>query len=583
MAKVNIKINNIPIQVEEGVSILEAARTVGIKIPTLCYLKGITKSGACRVCLVEVKNAKALAASCVYPVYEGLEVYTHSKKAIEGRRNSVELIMSNHNKNCLSCVRNQNCELQTLCQELGVRDNKYDGEYTPSTYDEVAPGIVRDTSKCVLCGRCIDTCKKVQGLGILGFENRGFKTIVGPVFNSSFADVNCMQCGQCIINCPVGALSEKENIHDVVNALNDPTKHVVVQTAPAVRASLAEEFGYPIGTRITGKMVAGLKRVGFDKVYDTNFGADLTIMEEGTEFIQRFTTGGTLPLITSCSPGWVKYLEYEYPDLIPNVSSCKSPHMMLGAILKSYYAQRNNIDPKDIYVVSIMPCTAKKAEAVKPENVKNGVQDVDAVLTTRECGRLLKLYGIDLNDLEDEQFDQDLFGEYSGAAVIFGVTGGVMEAALRTVKEVLEKKPLEDVNFEVVRGMKGVKEATLDVAGHKVNIAVTSSMTYAKPLLDEIREGKSKYHFIEIMGCPGGCVNGGGQSLVSARLKNDNVDYKTLRANALYEEDIIMENRKSHENKQIQELYKNFLGEPGSKIAHELLHTTYNQKQKFKF
>lgn len=532
MAKVNIKINNIPIQVEEGVSILEAARTVGIKIPTLCYLKGITKSGACRVCLVEVKNAKALAASCVYPVYEGLEVYTHSKKAIEGRRNSVELIMSNHNKNCLSCVRNQNCELQTLCQELGVRDNKYDGEYTPSTYDEVAPGIVRDTSKCVLCGRCIDTCKKVQGLGILGFENRGFKTIVGPVFNSSFADVNCMQCGQCIINCPVGALSEKENIHDVVNALNDPTKHVVVQTAPAVRASLAEEFGYPIGTRITGKMVAGLKRVGFDKVYDTNFGADLTIMEEGTEFIQRFTNGGTLPLITSCSPGWVKYLEYEYPDLIPNVSSCKSPHMMLGAILKSYYAQRNNIDPKDIYVVSIMPCTAKKAEAVKPENVKNGVQDVDAVLTTRECGRLLKLYGIDLNDLEDEQFDQDLFGEYSGAAVIFGVTGGVMEAALRTVKEVLEKKPLEDVNFEVVRGMKGVKEATLDVAGHKVNIAVTSSMTYAKPLLDEIREGKSKYHFIEIMGCPGGCVNGGGQSLVSARLKNDNVDYKTLRANA---------------------------------------------------
>lgn len=583
MAKVNIKINNIPIQVEEGVSILEAARTVGIKIPTLCYLKGITKSGACRVCLVEVKNAKALAASCVYPVYEGLEVYTHSKKAIEGRRNSVELIMSNHNKNCLSCVRNQNCELQTLCQELGVRDNKYDGEYTPSTYDEVAPGIVRDTSKCVLCGRCIDTCKKVQGLGILGFENRGFKTIVGPVFNSSFADVNCMQCGQCIINCPVGALSEKENIHDVVNALNDPTKHVVVQTAPAVRASLAEEFGYPIGTRITGKMVAGLKRVGFDKVYDTNFGADLTIMEEGTEFIQRFTTGGTLPLITSCSPGWVKYLEYEYPDLIPNVSSCKSPHMMLGAILKSYYAQRNNIDPKDIYVVSIMPCTAKKAEAVKPENVKNGIQDVDAVLTTRECGRLLKLYGIDLKDLEDEQFDQDLFGEYSGAAVIFGVTGGVMEAALRTVKEVLEEKPLEDVNFEVVRGMKGVKEATLDVAGHKVNIAVTSSMTYAKPLLDEIREGKSKYHFIEIMGCPGGCVNGGGQSLVSARLKNDNVDYKTLRANALYEEDIIMENRKSHENKQIQELYKNFLVEPGSKIAHELLHTTYSQKQKFKF
>lgn len=582
MAKVNIKINNIPIEIEEGVTILEAAKTAGINIPTLCYLKGITKSGACRVCLVEVKNARTLAASCVYPVSEGLEVFTHSKKAIEGRRNSVELIMSNHNKNCLSCVRNQNCELQSLTQELGVRENKYDGEYTARTYDEVAPGIVRDTSKCVLCGRCVDTCKKVQGLGILGFENRGFKTVVGPVFNSSFADVNCMQCGQCIINCPVGALSEKEAIHDVINALNDPTKHVVVQTAPAVRASLGEEFGYPIGTRITGKMVAGLKRVGFDRVYDTNFGADLTIMEEGTEFINRFTTGGTLPMLTSCSPGWVRYLEYEYPDLIPHVSSCKSPHMMLGAVVKSYYAKNKGIDSKDIYMVSIMPCTAKKAEISKPENVRNNMQDVDAVLTTRECGKLLKLYGINLNYLEDEEFDQDLFGEYSGAGVIFGVTGGVMEAALRTVKEVLEKKPLDDVNFDVVRGMRGVKEATLNIAGHEVNIAVTSSMTYAKPLLDEIRNGTSKYHFIEIMGCPGGCINGGGQSLVSARLKNDNVDYKTLRAKALYEEDVIMDVRKSHENKQIQDLYKNFLEEPGSHVAHEILHTTYSGKPKFK-
>lgn len=583
MAKVNIKINDIPIQVEEGVSVLEAAKTAGINIPTLCYLKGITKSGACRVCLVEIKNGKGLAASCVYPVTEGLEVYTHSKKAIEGRRNSVELIMSNHNKNCLSCIRNQNCELQSLTQELGIRENKYEGEYTKRTFDEVAPGIVRDTSKCVLCGRCVDTCKKVQGLGILGYENRGFNTIVGPVLNSSFANVNCMQCGQCIINCPVGALSEKENIHDVINALNDPTKHVVVQTAPAVRASLGEEFGFPIGTRITSKMVAGLRRIGFDKVYDTNFGADLTIMEEGTEFIDRFTNGGTLPLLTSCSPGWVRYLEYEYPDLIPHVSSCKSPHMMLGAIVKSYYAKNKGIDPKDIYMVSIMPCTAKKAEIIKPENISNNMQDVDAVLTTRECGRLLKLYGIDLNKLPDEEFDQDLFGEYSGAGVIFGVTGGVMEAALRTVKEILEEKPLDDVNFDVVRGMQGVKEAVLDIAGHKVNIAVTSSMSYAKPLLDDIRAGKSKYHFIEIMGCPGGCINGGGQSLVSARLKNDNLDYKTLRAKALYEEDVIMDVRKSHENQQIQDLYKNYLEKPGSHKAHTLLHTTYSAKPRFKF
>lgn len=583
MAKVNIKINNIPVVVEEGVSILEAARMAGINIPTLCYLKGLTKSGACRVCLVEVKNARSLVASCVYPVSEGLEVFTHSEKALNGRRNSVELIMSNHNKNCLSCKRNQNCELQALTQELGVRENKYEGAYTPKTFDDVAPGIVRDTSKCVLCGRCVDTCKKVQGIGVLGFENRGFKTVVGPAFNASFADVNCMQCGQCVINCPVGALTEKEAIHDVVNALNDPTKFVVVQTAPAVRASLGEEFGMPIGTRTTGKMAAALRRIGFDRVYDTNFGADLTIMEEGTEFIQRFTTGGTLPMLTSCSPGWVRYMEYEYPDLIPHVSSCKSPHMMLGALLKNLYPKTKGIDPKDMYVVSIMPCTAKKVEIVKPENNTTGIPDVDAVLTTRECGRLIKMYGIDLKELPDEDFDQDMYGEYTGAGVIFGVTGGVMEAALRTVKEVLEKKPLEDVNFNVVRGLKGVKEASLDIAGHTVNIAVTSSMQYAKPLLDDVRAGTSKYHFIEIMGCPGGCINGGGQSLVSARLKNDNVDYKSLRAKALYDEDVIMEHRKSHENPQIQELYRDFLQEPGSHEAHHLLHTTYNKKEKFKF
>lgn len=583
MALVNLKINSIPVQIESGTTIFEAAQQAGVKIPTLCYLKGLTKSGACRVCLVEVKGSKNLAASCNYPVGEGMEVLTHSEKAMAGRRNSVELLMSNHNKNCLSCKRNQNCELQTLSQELNIRENKYEGVHTVPTYDEASPCIVRDTSKCVLCGRCVSACRNIQGLGILGFQGRGFETKVAPAFDTSFANVDCMQCGQCINVCPVGALSEKESIHEVFLALNNPNKHVIVQTAPAVRASLGEEFGYPIGTRITGKMTAALKRVGFNRVYDTNFGADLTIMEEGTEFIHRITNKEVLPMITSCSPGWVRYIEYEYPDLLKHLSTCKSPHMMLGAILKSYYAQAKGIDPRDIYVVSIMPCTAKKAEIVKPENKVNGMQDVDAVLTTRECARLIKMYGIDFNNLPDEEFDQDMFGEYSGAGVIFGATGGVMEAALRTVKEVLEKKPLENIDFEVVRGMEGVKSATLDIAGIDVNIAVASSMIMAAPLLDEIRKGTSKYHFIEIMGCPGGCINGGGQSIVSAAVKNsiNAPNIKALRAKTLYDEDMDCEVRKSHENKQIQELYKNFLGEPCSHKSHELLHTTYSKKTKF--
>lgn len=583
MSLVNLKINSIPVQVEPGTTIFEAAQQAGIKIPTLCYLKGLTKSGACRVCLVEVKGSKTLAASCNYPVSEGMEVFTHSERAMAGRRNSVELLMSNHNKNCLSCKRNQNCELQTLSQELNIRDNRYEGAHTEPTYDEASPCIVRDTSKCVLCGRCVNACKYIQGIGILGFQGRGFETKVAPVFDKSFANVDCMQCGQCINVCPVGALSEKESIHDVFLALNNPNKHVIVQTAPAVRASLGEEFGYPIGTRITGKMTAALRRIGFNRVYDTNFGADLTIMEEGTEFIQRITNKQVLPMITSCSPGWVRYIEYEYPDLLKHLSTCKSPHMMLGAILKSYYAQTKGIDPRDIYVVSIMPCTAKKAEIVKAENKKDGMQDVDAVLTTRECARLIKMYGIDFNNLPDEEFDQDMFGEYSGAGVIFGATGGVMEAALRTVKEILEKKPLKSIDFEVVRGMDGVKSAKLKIAGIDVNVAVASSMTMAAPLLDEIRSGTSKYHFIEIMGCPGGCINGGGQSIVSASIKNsiNAPNIKALRAKTLYDEDLECEVRKSHENKQIQELYKNFLVEPCSHKSHELLHTTYSKKTKF--
>ena len=583
MSTVNLKINNIQITAESGQTILEAAIANGIHIPTLCYLKDINQSGACRVCLVEVKGGRALLPACTTPISEGMEVFTNSERALKGRRNSVELIMSNHSKNCLSCKRNQNCELQKLCEELGIREDKFEGACTKPTYEDASFGIVRDTSKCILCGRCIETCKKVQGLGILDFQNRGFDTIVGPAYNSSFNDVNCMQCGQCVINCPVGALTEKEDIHRVLDALNDPKKTVIVQTAPAVRASLGEEFGMPIGTRVTGKMVAALRRCGFDRVYDTNFGADLTIMEEGNELLERLTHGGTLPMFTSCSPGWIRYIENQYPELLPHVSTSKSPHMMFGAIVKTYWAQQKGIDPADIFVVSIMPCIAKKSEIQRPENETGDYRDVDAVLTTRECGRLIKMFGIDFTALEDEAFDQDLLGDYTGAAVIFGATGGVMEAALRAVKQQLEGKKLEKVDFEACRGMAGVKEAEVDLNGTKLWIAIASSMSAAKPLLEEVKAGTSKYTFIEIMGCPGGCINGGGQSIVPSKIKNGKLGYgyKELRMKALYDEDQLSELRVSSDNPQIQQLYSDFLGKPGSELAEKLLHTSYSPKEKF--
>ena len=578
---VKLKINNIEIEAEAGMTILEAARKNNIYIPTLCYLKDLTGTGACRICNVEVKGARSLCAACVYPVSEGMEVYTNSKRALDARRKVLELIISNHSKNCLQCVRNNNCELQRLAQQVGIREDAFKGEKTKPHFDEVSSGIVRDTSKCVLCGRCVAACEKFQGLGCLNYIDRGFKTTVGPVFDKSLAEVNCMQCGQCVNVCPVGALHEKEEIHDVINALNDPSKHVIVQTAPAIRAGLGEEFGLPIGTKVTGRMVTALKLMGFDRVYDTNYGADLTIMEEGTEFIHRLQKGGTLPMITSCSPGWINYAEKEYPDLLDHLSTCKSPQMMFGAILKTYYAETKGIDPKDIYVVSIMPCVAKKGEKLRRENLTRELQDVDAVLTTRELGRMIKMYGIDFVDLVDSEFDHDMFGDYTGAGVIFGASGGVMEAALRTVYEVLTKKELANLDFVAVRGTEGLKEATVKINDMEIKVAVAHSMKIAKPLLEDIRKGCSPYHFIEIMGCPGGCINGGGMPIVSALVRNSGVDYKALRAKALYDEDLECSLRKSHENPQIQELYKNFLKEPCGELSHELLHTHYRKKERF--
>lgn len=582
MSKIKITINNREVEAYEGQTVLEAAKNNGIHIPTLCYLKDVTGTGACRVCQVEVEGAKTLCAACVYPVRDGMVIKTNSQRALDARRRVVELIVSNHSKDCLSCIRNTNCELQRLCQELGVREDAFAGEKSEPTFDTVSPGIVRNTSKCVLCGRCVETCTKVQGLGVLGYMNRGFKTKVAPIYDKSFDDVNCMQCGQCINVCPVGALHEKEEIHYVIEVLNDPQKHVVVQTAPAVRGALGEEFGMPIGTRVTGKMVHALKLVGFDKVYDTNFGADLTIMEEGYEFLNRLQNQGTLPMITSCSPGWVNYVEHEYPDLLEHLSTCKSPHMMLGAMVKSVYAEAKGIDPRDIYVVSIMPCVAKKGEKQRTENKTSPYQDVDAVLTTRELAKLIKMFGINFRDLKDDDFDQDLFGEYSGAGVIFGASGGVMEAALRTVADILAYEDLSMIDYHAVRGVEGVKESTIKIGEQTLKVAVAQSMALAKPLLDDIRNGVSPYHFIEIMGCPGGCINGGGQPYVNATIRNSGFNFKQARAKALYDEDISLPVRKSHKNSQIQNLYKNYLGEPNSEKAHHLLHTHYTKKARFK-
>lgn len=578
---VNIKIEGKDYQVDSSLTILKACKACGYNIPTLCSFKdGKCSLASCRVCLVAVKGARGLVASCVYPVSEGMEISISDAKATEARRISVELLLSNHNKNCQQCSKNGKCELLELAKITGASDDAFVGEMTPTTFDDFAPGIVRDTSKCVLCGRCVNVCKEVQGIGILGFEDRGFKTIVSPVENRSFSKVPCIQCGQCINVCPTGALSEHSEIKLLDEALK-LNKKVIVQTAPAVRAAIAEEFGERIGTIGTGKMVAALHRLGFYRVFDTNFGADLTIMEEANEFLDRFLNKtAPLPMITSCSPGWVNYCEYYYNELIPHLSTCKSPHEMEGAIIKSYYADKHNIDPKDIFVVSIMPCVAKKGEKDREANSVDGLKDVDCVLTTRELAKIIKRAGINWNRLPEEEFDDDLIGEYSGAGVIFGVTGGVMEAAIRTAYHTLTKDELEPIEFAPCRGLSGIKSATLDINGTKISIAIASSMNNAKVLLDEIKAGKSSYDFIEIMGCPGGCINGGGQPFVKPMfLPNEDDDildkYQALRASVLYKEDENQSVRRSHLNKDIIRLYDDYLIKPNSHLAHKLLHTTY--------
>jgi len=576
---VNIKINNKPYSVPKGSTILEAARYAGIEIPTLCYLKDINQIGACRICMVEVKGARSLVAACVFPVNEGMEIFTNTEKVRHSRKMTLELILSNHDRKCLSCVRSGNCELQKLCKEFGVDiEDRFDGEMVRYKFDDSAAHMVRDNNKCILCRRCIAACDQ-QGISVIGANARGFDTHVSSAFDKDLADVSCISCGQCIVNCPTGAIVEKDDTDKVLAAINDPEKFVIVQTAPSIRATLGEAFGMHIGTNVEGKMVAALRRLGFDKVFDTDFAADLTIMEEANELLERIQEGGTLPMITSCSPGWIKYCEHYYPEQLDHLSSCKSPQQMFGAVMKTYYAEKMGMDPKDMVVVGIMPCTAKKFETKRDNQAASGYPDVDIALTTRELARMIESAGIFFKHLPDEEFDQP-FGESTGASTIFGATGGVMEAALRTAVEKLTGETLEDVDFTDVRGMEGVKEAEYDVAGNKIKVAVASGTKNAKILMDQIKNGTSEYLFIEIMGCPGGCINGGGQPIQHAVVRNF-IDLKARRAEALYTADRDNAVRKSHENEAVKTLYTEYLGKPGSHKAHKILHTTYVARKKY--
>ena len=580
MEMVNIKINNMPLSVPKGISILEAARMAGIEIPTLCYLKKINEIGACRICMVEVKGARSLVTACVYPVNEGMEIFTNTERVRKSRKMTLELILSTHDRKCLSCVRSGTCELQQLCKEFGVDDEgRFDGANPVHEYDDSAIHMIRDNGKCILCRRCVAACQ-AQHISVIGANARGFDTHIGSAFERPLDSVACVSCGQCIVNCPTGAIYEKDDTAKVLEAINDPEKFVVVHTAPSIRVTLGECFGMHIGTNVQGKMVAALRRLGFDKVFDTDFGADLTIVEEANEFLGRVQNGGVLPMITSCSPGWIKYCEHYYPDMLDHLSTCKSPQQMSGAIIKTWYAEKMGIDPKDIVVVGIMPCTAKKFETKRDDQAASGYPDVDYSLTIRELGRMIESAGIYFKHLPDEEFDNPL-GDSTGAAVIFGATGGVMEAALRTAVEKLSGEELKSLDFTEVRGTDGIKEASYTVNGMEVKVCVVSGLANANTIMEKVKNGTADYHFIEIMGCPGGCVNGGGQPIQHAVVRNF-VDLRARRAAALYEADKDMPLRKSHESEAVKRLYAEFLGEPGSHKAHEVLHTSYVARPKYK-
>ncbi|PWJ15451.1 NADH-dependent [FeFe] hydrogenase, group A6 [Ruminococcus flavefaciens] len=578
MENITVKINGVELEVPKGTTVLEAAHMAGFEIPTLCYMKEINEIGACRICVTEVNEGRGfrLVAGCVYPCSNNMEILTSSPKVIESRKRTLELILSTHDRKCLSCVRSGNCELQKLAKDYGVEDaTVYDGIKNEYEVDNTAAHMYRDNNKCILCRRCVAVCAKTQGIGVIGANERGFKTYIGSSFDMGLGETSCVSCGQCIAVCPVGALSEKDYTKEVLAAIADPEKTVLVQTAPAVRAGLGECFGNPIGTNVEGKMAAALRRLGFDKVFDTDFAADLTIMEEANEFLDRFTNGGTLPLITSCSPGWVKFCEHYYPDLLDHLSSCKSPQQMFGATAKTYYAQKMGLDPKNIVMVSIMPCTAKKFEIGRPDQSAAGVPDVDYALTTRELGRMIERAGILFNSLPDEKFDDPL-GISTGAGVIFGATGGVMEAALRTAVYTLTGENVTDL--PEVRGTKAIKEATYNVAGNDVKVIVTSGLANARKVLDDIRAGKCDAQFVEVMACPGGCVNGGGQPQVPMGVRNF-VDIREERAKVLYNLDKSMPLRQSHENPAIKKVYEEFFEKPGSHKAHEVLHTSYVKRK----
>ena len=576
MAMVNLTIDGVKVTVPQDTTVLEAARQANVNIPTLCYLKDVNQIGACRMCVVDT-GARALSAACVMPVSEGMKVKTNTPAVRAARKTVLELILSNHERDCLTCARSQNCELQKLSRELNIGDIPFQGEEIEYGLDLSSPSIVRNPNKCILCRRCVGACRVIQKVGAIGPVNRGFKTIIAPPLGMNISEIDCINCGQCIVSCPVAALHEKDDTDKVWAALRDPSKHVVVQPAPSVRVALGEEFGMPMGSRVTGKMTQAMKRLGFDKIFDTDFAADLTIIEEGHELLSRIKNGGKLPMFTSCSPGWVKYIEHNFPDMLENVSTCRSPMTMMGAMIKSYYAEKAGIDPKDIVSVAIMPCTAKKYEAARPEMTTNGYQSVDVSLTTRELARMIKEVGIDFPNLPDEEIFDELMGESTGAGAIFGATGGVMEAAIRTAADILEGKSLDKLEYTDVRGIAGIKEATVTLGGIDVKVAVTSSLGAAKTLVKKIRAGEAEYHFIEVMACPGGCVNGGGQPIIDATTRSK-VDPRVVRAKGLYDEDEAKVLRKSHDNPEIKQIYADFLGEPNGHKAHELLHTHYQSR-----